>query len=468
MGFLWCETGCDLIAMMPKQNVTSCWSMRLGSGTALSGLYIFALFSAFSTSGSAVGMILILAGTAFVLPRFWADVRYEPVFWLSVLLVLVILVRSFLALQEFPELGDAKNPHWRDFVRATPLFAIPLAWWLNERPRHLKPIIITAISSVFLGIAYAGNWDLILGGHHFNRFVWGYNPNFMGLVSGAAILVIGSWILWSPRERHVFSRWILAAIPLGFLALLLFVSQSRSVWFGFLLGLLSLIVWAVANWRVTNLGWMRSSQLMIGFLSFFVLVVFLSGVWGLALGRLLEDWGVVALVLGGDAGAAAIEGGAVGWRIEMWLVGWDAFRERPWFGWGPGASQVIPGAQSMEMKLAHFHNLYLEGLLGVGVVGFTLALAIVGLLVAAAVRATRLQLLSPVAAGALMAVTILTAIALLFMIRIGQVEGRAFLRMIEMLFLLALFRVSAWRRECSVGDPAVGSMPLSRSVRHGS
>ncbi len=452
---------------MRKQNVTSCWSMRLGSGTALSGLYIFALFSAFSTSGSAVGMILILTGTAFVLPRFWGDVRYEPVFWLSVLLVLFILVRSFLALQEFPELGDAKNPHWRDFVRATPLFAIPLAWWLNERPQHLKPIIVTAIASVFLGIAYAGNWDLILGGHHFDREVWGYNPNFLGLVSGAAILVIGSWILLSPRESHALSRWILAAIPLGLLALLLFVSQSRSAWFGFLLGLLSLIVWTLANWRVTDLGWMRSSQLMIGFLSVFVLVVFLSGVWGLALGRLLEDWDVVALVLGGDAGAAAMEGGAIGWRIEIWLVGWDAFRERPWFGWGPGASEVIPGAQLMETKLAHFHNLYLEVLVGVGVVGFTLALAIMVLFVAADVRATRLQLLSPVAAGALMAVTILAAIALLFMIRIGQTEGRAFLRMIEMIFLLALFRVSAWRRDCSVGDPAVGSLPLSRSARHG-
>ena len=452
---------------MRKRNVASCWSTRLGSGTALSGLYIFALFSAFSTSGSAVGMVLILAGTAFVLPRFWGDVRYEPVFWLSALLVLFILVRSFLALQEFPELGDAKNPHWKDFVRATPLFAIPLAWWLNERPQHLTPIIVTAIASVFLGIVYAGNWDLILGGHHFERGVWGYNPNFLGLVSGAAILVIGSWILLSPRESHALSRWILAAIPLGFLALLLFVSQSRSVWFGFLLGLLSLNIWAVANWRVNNLGWMRSSQLMIGFLSVFVLVVFLSGVWGLALGRLLEDWGVVALFLRGDAGAAAMEGGAIGWRIEMWLVGWDAFRERPWFGWGPGASEVIPGAQSMETKLAHFHNLYLEVLVGLGVIGFMLALAIMVLVVAAAVRATRLQLLSPVAAGALMAVTVLAAIALLFMIRIGQTEGRAFLRMIEMLFLLALFRVSAWRRDCSVGDPAVGSLPLSRSARHG-
>lgn len=440
---------------MTGQETHSDPSISFSTGLAVPGLYVFAFTFAFSPTLMNLGMALILTGTLVALPRFWEEIRRQPVFWLSVMLVVYIVLRSVLALQEFPDLGGEKNPHWTDLVRATPLFAIPLGWWLYRHPRHIAPILISAVAGLFAGVLNGGHWDLILDGRfaedyvwrYRDRFIWGYNPNFLGLASAAAILTIGAWFLshgWISRWR--IGLWVVAGLSLLLLGGLLYASQSRSAWLGFLLGSLCLGAWAFARDLGRDHGWWRAG-ILFGVVAASVLVsILVIDEGGLVTRRVLREWNTFALLWGGNLDAAADAGGPLGKRIAMWVAGVHALAERPWFGWGPGSGPIMSEGGFIEEPLTHFHNIYLELLVSLGLVGFGLAAATGGVLVVAAIRATRYGLWSSAMAGGLLAVTVLTAVALLFAIQFGQPAGRAFLRMLEAVFVVAVFRVSAFYR----------------------
>lgn len=433
-------------------HASSSTAMRFGAAIALPGWYLFALFSPFSVSGSYVGMALVLVGTTLVLPQFWRDIRHEPVFWLSAALVTYLFVRSMLAFTEFPQLIDAKNPSWTDLLQAMPLLAIPMGWWLYLRPRHIRYVLATGLAGIFVGIFYAGDWSQLLNWRMADANTWrvaaGYQPNFLGLMSAAALFVVGSWLMLQTDSSRTHLRWLVGLPLLAVLAILFYSSQSRAAWLGFLPALIALIGWVL--WQVrSEVSLQRGLGVLLAIVGFLAVTVGVS-LWvdggTIGLNRITSESSTAWLMLSGEFHAAASEADATGWRLGTWFSGLDAASSRPWFGWGPGAIEVIPDAGYTDRTLSHFHNLYLEILVGFGLVGLMLSATCAWLLVRAAVAASRHQLWSPAMAGGLLAVSLLTAVALFFMIRIGQSEGRALLRIIEAFFVLAVFRVAAFRK----------------------
>lgn len=416
-----------------------------GATVALVGCYSYVFFSPFSVTGSYVGMALILAGTASNWTKFWHDARQQPLFWLVSALAAIVVVRSLLAFHEFPQLLEAKNPKWTDFLQTLPLIAFPMGWWLFRKPEHVAPLITVAILGLFAGILYGGAWDAILAGpgeHPYSwRFAFGYNPNYLGLAAAAATLTVLAWLL---RSHASAWRWLLGPLGLVPLFFLVLASQSRSAWFGLALGVLAILLFTVTSSK----GIM--SRRSAGLLASAIILAFAPAVWildgtNLGLNRMLTGSATIEMLVSGNLRDAAATGGAVGWRIGMWADGLHAFVERPWLGWGPGAAAIIPQAGFIDEPRAHFHNLYIEWLLAFGLFGLALAGAWAWILVSGAFEASRHGLWSPQMVAGLLGVGVTTAVVLFFTIRIGQAEGRAFLQLLQAFFILGLFRLAALR-----------------------
>lgn len=390
-------------------------------------------------------MALILAGTVYHRKKFWHDVRQQPLFWLVSVFAALVMVRSIVAFHEFPQLLEAKNPSWTDFLQTLPLIALPIGWWLFRKSEHVAPLIATAILGLFAGILYGGTWDAILAGpgeHPYHwRIAFGYNPNYLGLAAAAGTLTVVAWLL----DSHASSwRWLFGLPGLITLFFLVLASQSRSAWLGLALGVLAIILFTVT--RSKGITSRRSAGLVVSA----IILTLAPAVWildgtNLGLNRMLTDSATIEMLVSGNLGDAAATGGAVGWRIGMWADGLHAFLARPWLGWGPGAAAVIPQAGFIDEPLTHFHNLYLEWLLAFGLFGIALAGAWAWFLLAGAFEASRQGLWSPQTAAGLLGVGVTTAVVLFFSIRIGQAEGRAFLQLLQAFFILGLFRLAASR-----------------------
>lgn len=421
---------------------------RLAGAIALAGCYIFAFFSPFSPTGHYLGMALVLMATLIAFPAFWNDTRRQPLFWLVLALAAYVGARSSFAFQEFPQLSELRNPKWTDFLQVLPIFALLLGWWFYRKPRHLAPIVATAILGTLVGIAYAGDWDRLLAGPANRpeawRFAFGYNPNYLGLVASAGFIVSLIWLLNPFATKW---RWLLVPPVLLALSILVFASQSRAAWMGLTLGLLATSLWSILNTEkgISYHKAEMAGMAFIGLLGVVAIVFWIDG-WAIAANRLLPNWDSVQLVLSGqhpDASNAVL---AAAYRVGIWLDGIQAFLARPWLGWGPGAAEIIPRTVFTDQSFAHFHNIYLEWLIAFGLFGFALAGACVWILAAAAIKATRDGLWSRQIAASLLGVGVATAVALLFSIRIGHTEGRAFLQLLQAFFILGVFRVAASRR----------------------
>ncbi|CCV12506.1 O-antigen ligase [Mesorhizobium sp. STM 4661] len=103
---------------------------------------------------------------------------------------------------------------------------------------------------------------------------------------------------------------------------------------------------------------------------------------------LRSDW--EALAAHGDHNTA------LGFRVAMWQIGLDAFREMPFFGHGVGATsrlikQGFHDQFGMDKGFSHFHNGFLTALVEAGILG---AVALASIFVVAARNAARVLRIS--------------------------------------------------------------------------
>lgn len=400
---------------------------------------MFALFASFSTAGSNLGLALILLASAAVLPQFWQDAHREPVFWLALGLTFYILLRALLALQATPQLDEMQNPHWTHLLRVTGLIALPMGWWLYRFPQHVPAILSTALAGFLIGAAYNADWAHILQKGLYWRSMWGYSPNYLGMISGIASLGVFSWLLSSARVKG----WLIGLPLLMISALLLYVSQSRAAWLALPIGLIAL---AAGTFRLSwRQGWITALSLLATTALIILLIYFFDG-GNLVQSRFAAEWNTIASALSGDLKTAAATKDSTGIRIEIWLTGLSAIAEKPIFGWGPGAGMMLLHNKFTGLQFSHFHNLYIESLVSLGLVGFSLIALTVFCFLRAAKQSKQHRLWAPALSAGLIAATSFTAVVLLFEIRIGQTEGRAALTLITALYGAGVFQVAKSRR----------------------
>jgi O-antigen ligase len=353
---------------------------------------------------------------------------------------------------EAPELNKMINPHWSHYLRVTGLTGLLMGWWLYCFPRHVVPLLIAAACGLVVGLLYQGNWDQILNANLSSRYVWGYSPNYLGMIAGSIALAVLAWMMFPVHGKVVRSAWFAGVPLLTFVSILIYTSQSRSGWVGLMAGLLALASLLIGSTSMSR----RQIVILILLIALLGVPLFAFDGGAMLSERIKMEWDSISSVLSGDLQGAMNNSDSVGFRINMWIAGAKAFLEKPLLGWGPSSGALILRGEFTNVKFGHFHNLYVEILVSFGVVG-ALLVGFVGyhFLKPVVVAYRRRNLPDALVAGILV-VTLQIATILIFNIRIGQTEGRAALMLLATYCAYALFQVTRLKSSFA-GDPSVVS-----------
>ncbi|WP_231384414.1 O-antigen ligase [Thioalkalivibrio sp. ALE23] len=402
------------------------------------GVYLFAVSQAWSTTLVDVGLFLVVVGSLFLLPRIWSDIKCEPVFWLAVGITGYILLHSLVYLQFAPALDDSINPNWNHWLRVGGLWSVLLGWWLWCFPGHLKPFLVTLVVGLFFGAGVDGDVGALLDGDIWDRSVWGYSPNYLGMFSSMLMLGLLSWVLYERKGRLRGWEWILGAGVFLGLVMMLYTSGSRTAWLAFPAGFGILLLYGLLSRAV---GGMNKATIFLSGLALVILAAVVFSNMEYFVERFSREWEALQAFLYLDWSTSAEIGGSFGSRVAMWLVGLEAILDRPVFGWGGGSGSMILNPAGLDY--GHFHNIYLEILTSFGVVGGALFLAFHVLLYAGVVRSYFRAVISPALFVGLLSATVVLLIMLMNEIRIGQSEGRALITSLYALYFYSLFRLKS-------------------------
>ncbi|MEI6413407.1 MAG: O-antigen ligase family protein [Pseudomonadota bacterium] len=359
----------------------SLWIERLGFASAGLAAY-FALLKV-----NPVSVALILMTMSFILqPAAWRACRREPVAWIALSLGAYLLGRLALAGMTWPE---SAAEQWFDGLNFLYLLLfVPMAWHLQGRPGRVHWVWGLALAGLLTGILghliQHGSADLLAGlrsGFHLRAIAF-------GLYAATALLGL---LIFAPRllgseDRPLRPwRWALWLLILEGLLAGLLVTQSRGVLLAILVAFPLALWWRFrgSHWRCQPV-WQRRLLMITGGL---LLVQCLAvGGWVLHHRFAQESDTVTALERGALEDAPKT---SISHRLWLWQFGLEKWQERPWLGWGPGATRrLVAESQNPHLFndedhrwMDHLHNAYLEILLRLGLVGavwMTLLLVFLG------------------------------------------------------------------------------------------
>ncbi|MGF1644547.1 MAG: O-antigen ligase family protein [Thiotrichales bacterium] len=397
-------------------------SGRLSQG----GLLLFAFTASPYPDLAGVGLFLILIG--FVLSKDKQILRRDPIVWTLAALTLYLLITIVIGWHLFP---NRLQDHLTGalYLILFPVMILLVAWSLKADRQRVKTLLAAALAGLILAIALpvaAGqvSWLELWGGERHGLMF--SNPIRLGLYSSVALLGLLVWrSAWIGRDTWSVIKVLAYLLMMAVLIQALVVSQARAAWVA---TLIVVPVSLAALWftrhhghKVTRSEWTALALIMI------VLTVSIVSYQDVIVKRSFSELPTIK---------AAIEGNSVefdnfGKRYHMWKLGVEKALERPWLGHGPGSVPEYLANQRLEINhFTHLHNMYLDLLVRVGIVGFILVMAIFGLLLHAVIsewRAGRLE--------AKMAIFVLGALAL-FMIdnlsgyTLSRAQGRFYLALV--------------------------------------
>ena len=348
------------------------------------------------------GIVLITFACILDAGRVWSVARRSPLIWLSVISIVYILLRATGAVQTDP--GSA-HYHWNDALTLSALCLFPIVAWSVGARQHR---ILIALGLALFGFVFARLEDLgteWMGDEGWRILVqWLYSRDPMGLGS---VIALGQYssaaalgvVLMTPRVWNSINteslRWIVIFLWLIlalFLMELVVMSQSRGAWIALAAVTMAIIV---SEWMQPTSKKRRADLFLL------TLVIIMMAVLGylnreLITSRVTQESGTIKQVIKGDFGEVSArnkDGGvrSVGVRVHMMRFGVDSWRENPVFGYGPGATPLLL-REKEEVSMGIYtdmHNIYLETLLRLGLVGAGLLLAGLCLIGYSAWRACR-------------------------------------------------------------------------------
>jgi len=239
------------------------------------------------------------------------------------------------------------------------LMGVLAAWVYFDDERRQRNIVYSACLITFLPVVFSlfasavlfflhpgSSIEAILGGQRFSGL--GGNPNSLG-----GICIVGAWATFG----------LMALTP----------PKSRRMLF-LVAGLAVVLFNAWTTGSATTLSIIAAMFLMtIGFRFYGLLGKKLRA--GLILAAAVAFFGIVMLLViqqsVDEYALAATE--AVGkdltltGRTDLWMIAWEAFVERPVFGWGYDNHQTVLESSLYGVPYNHYHNGYLDTLVSGGV-----------------------------------------------------------------------------------------------------
>lgn len=351
----------------------------------LAGLYLYSLFAVLGGAGAEIGSAMMLLASLAQIRQFWLLQRREPLFWLVVASAGYVLISAVLASKAFPDWADDQWDQASNWLR---LALVPIvAWWLKGDPRRsLIALGLFAAGAVLRMLRYAP-WDQLSG---FLRLELsphrgGFGLYYISFSSYLVVISIGLLVLFPPLAKRLPQGWprLLAwGIALVLLVVCLFgilAGKSRGTWLAFALTMPWLAVYyAVLLWREHSVRELRILVMVsIGVLG---LVAVMAGALGSkVLERLTVESQAYGPLLEGDLNE--VPNTSFGSRIWYYRLAIEKIAERPLFGWGVGSARPILWERFHRDEGArHFHNIVLGMLVRFGIVGFSLAVAVIAVI----------------------------------------------------------------------------------------
>lgn len=350
---------------------------RIWDGAGVFALLYFALFAFHDVARANQGLLLMALIAVLRYPReLWA-LRGERMLQLTLLFLVYLVVRAWLATRAFPEqaaqIVDAAN----NWAITGFLGLVVTAFWLTRTRVRVEWLLGLALAGFIGRILTRLDWSRI--GAQLQGFVegptratFGYSAVNLGIWSAIALLgLLVCWRSFLRRRRQPAARVATAALWLaciGVCGAALVFSQARSAW---ITALLVLPLFALFTLHRAT----RSPRHFVAG----ALVLVIGGAFALAQvaeldlieQRVAYERQTIEQVLSGDFDALPAD--SVGLRLAMYRAFWDDWRERPWFGWGPGLMERAldrAGVNAMtEERFTHFHSSYFDVLFQFGIVG---------------------------------------------------------------------------------------------------
>jgi O-antigen ligase len=362
-------------------------ALPLPEKIGLVGLYAFLFFAWESKSRAAAAFMVLLAG-CLLDRRFWKTLPGSRVVWALAAVIGYIAVRGAVAVAENPDfLHFHLHEGWELILLAGFVF---VGWQIRGDQRRLVAALMVGVLGFWIGRMEHFPLDETLAGIAWWRERQQFElPSAIGFGVFSAASLLGLLIslprIWSFssiswKRTLLVSAWLLL-IVISLEGLIL--SQSRGPWIAFLL--IGLVLLG-ANFRVlTRLGWLKATLLFAGVVAILASIVLMN--YETMYARLQEERDTTTALLHGrlDEIRASGEEGEVkhmGIRYHMLLFGLEKAKQNPVFGLGPGITQpLLKRDWAYASRFSHLHNMYLEMLLRLGVVGMLLIAFVLILLV---------------------------------------------------------------------------------------
>ncbi len=392
-----------------------------GARVGLAGLYLLATTLFLAPAGVALAIVLLWLGFVANPPRrVWLT---QPVVLIAALWIFYLsghLMRAWLT-------GNASP--YSTFLWMHLAAVVPCAHFIAGNQQRLLRLLGLAVCGLVLGMLLRLNWGPLLtdpASYWRARDGFGFAAIAFGLYSGLGLLGLillarrqPRLIGW-PRQAVRLLWWLSAVLLLQGLLL----TQSRGSWLAMVLGL---IVGLGLLWHRVSFRAQSQSRHWLPVLAVIVLVIALNS--GLLIQRLSQEIDTARALLHTTELPAQVS--SIGLRWQAQQIGVIVWRERPWFGWGPGTTRLLlehsrqrAGFTNDGVRLQHLHNSALELLVQLGLVGLMLWLALLAALAHGVWQSRRKALVERDLAAFVLAALVMITVWSLFNFRMLNQDWR--------------------------------------------
>jgi O-antigen ligase len=368
-------------------------------------LSLFGFAGLLSTALLYVTLVIFLMLAIFNYRHLVAALSGEALLYSLGALLIYFTAQTYWITQQLPDIADQQWRQFSSLMVLSGLLSIAIGFWLRGDNKRIRAILSLALIGSLIFVLSSVDWSYLNDYLSGTRLISSRSPNALGLLSAAIFLGLIETMRLVWVRSGLWTRLLLILTQLIVLMVLL-ISQSRSVWIGFVV---VMIMFCYRNKGFFRILLLNNKSLIVTACIFLFAATYLAG--PIVIERMAQS-GMDSL--------------SISHRLDIWKLGVSAFMERPILGWGSGSVEFLmkslpyPAAKSFP----HFHDLYLHIAVTLGGVGLTLLALTYGFLFKKMVKLHALGQVPDDIYQVVISITLLFLIVGLFQVRHDEVIGK--------------------------------------------
>ena len=357
--------------------------LQVANWLNLIGLYLYCMSIGPSTAGVNLALALLLCASLLASDKLWTDLRSFPVFWISLALAAYITLQSYFCIQAHPTLGQAGNPHWTHYLLISGAPSLIIAWWMVRHRKHIPALLMLTLLGLLAEFAIEADWAQFWGSALSTRDFWGTPENQVGYLSAlglCACALIGCrfFLRNSASSKTTWLFPFLLAIAGMCFAVVSYGAQSRTSWIAVTITLFIFLGYEFFHALFKKYA-VKRSLLCLVILTMSASIFPLANPSNNLKQRLSGTPEAISSLVSFEPSKVWEASPSLGKRCYIWISGWNAFKERPLFGWGAGGIRILDEIKVNNFTLledGHFHNIYIDTLFSFGIIGAILFITV--------------------------------------------------------------------------------------------